>query len=549
MKKLSFLLAGLLLLACQGHKEILPTPPSEAEAKLRLVSVTETSLQLPDGGEVTFEFTVADASYAFNYNAHSPGFQLRLMRSGGQEPEEFRLTEVTPGSVQGRYVAHLADGGGGEPYDQTVCLALVNGDVVVSSSYFTVRCLAEKHNSGVQVETGLPVVFLETEGKKAITSKEDYLPATLYINGAGSFADLEPSACEVRGRGNTTWEWPKKPYLIKLDKKASLLGMPKHKRWVLLANFCDRTLMRNLVSMKVSSMTRLDWTPRCESVELVLNGKHMGNYLLIEQVRVDKDRVPITEMTPEDNEGEALTGGYLLESDFHFNNEVQWTDPHGRGFWADFNTSIPFGVKYPDPDDLTPQQLDYIKKYVYAAADAVYGADSRDPEKGYAAYLDVDSFVDYWLVFEVMGNHELGNPGSVFFHKDRGGKLKAGPCWDFDWGILSYKSSPQARTSLINRDAIWYSALFKDPAFHEKVRARFQELLPQLRTIPAYIDELQMKLQASAGLNFKMWNPAQDASMNGGQIVNGDENIPFDDAVARLKATYEERLAVIEKVL
>ena len=136
----------------------------------------------------------------------------------------------------------------------------------------------------------------------------------------------------------------------------------------------DRTLMRNLVSMKVASMmSNLAWTPGCVPVELVLNGKHMGSYLLIEQVRVDKKRVAVTEMTPEDNVGDAVTGGYLLELDFHYDNEVQWTDPHGHNNqWGD---GIPFGVKYPDPEDLTPQQLTYIKGYISETANTLYGKD------------------------------------------------------------------------------------------------------------------------------------------------------------------------------
>ena len=144
-----------------------------------------------------------------------------------------------------------------------------------------------------------------------------------------------------------------------------------------------------------------------------------------------------------------------------------------------------------------------------------------------------------------MGNHELGNPGSVFMHKDRGGKLVAGPCWDFDWGVLSYSTSPQARTGLVNGNAIWYGRLRQDPAFEAKLKARFQELLPLLETIPDYMDECERLLTESAKLNFAMWNPAEDASQNGGWIINGDENMTFHDAVARLKSIYKERLQVI----
>ena len=355
-------------------------------------------------------------------------------------------------------------------------------------------------------------------------------------------------ACDIRGRGNTTWYWPKKPYLIKLNEKQSLFGMPKHKRWILLANFMDRTLMRNLVSMKVASMmSHLAWTPSCVPVELVLNGKHVGSYLLIEQVRVDKKRVAVTEMTPEDNVGDAVTGGYLLELDFHYDNEVQWVEPLGRNnYWGD---GIPFGIKYPDPEDLTPQQLTYIKGYISETSNTLYGENFKDPDEGYAKYIDVDSFIDYWITFEVMGNHELGNPGSVYMHKDRNGKLVAGPCWDFDWGVLSYNTSPHARTGLVNGNAIWYARLRQDPAFEAKLKARFDELLPKLETIPAYIDECEKLLTESARLNFAMWNPADDASQNGGYIINGDENMSFHNAVARLKSIYQERLQVIPKNL
>ena len=214
-----------------------------------------------------------------------------------------------------------------------------------------------------------------------------------------------------------------------------------------------------------------------------------------------------------------------------------------------FGSGIPFGIKAPDPDEITAAQVQEGKDLIARAAAAIYGPDFRDPEKGYAAYIDVDSFIDYWIVFEVMGNHELGNPGSVYYHCAPGGKLKAGPCWDFDWGILSYNTSPQARNGLINRGACWYALLFEDPTFAARVRTRFNELLPQLRTIPAYIDETEKLLELSARENFKLWNPAEDASMNDGRIINGDENLTYQNAVARIRSIYEERLTVIQNKL
>jgi hypothetical protein len=148
-----------------------------------------------------------------------------------------------------------------------------------------------------------------------------------------------------------------------------------------------------------------------------------------------------------------------------------------------------------------------------------------------------------------MGNHELGNPGSVFMHKDKGGKLTAGPCWDFDWGVLSYKTSPRARRGLINEEAIWYARLMADPAFRSALKARFLELLPSLEQVPAFMEETEQRLRRSAELNFSMWNPVQDASLNNGDIINGDEYLSFHDACERLRNIFRERLTVIRDCL
>jgi len=528
-------IALLLLAACKKEtpQTVVLTP------LLQSVQVESTTVIVPDNGtaEVSFSVTVKDFS-----------FDLKKDVTLFPKTDAVTITQVRA-LGEGRYVAVLSDGGKGEDYEHSVRLGIrekAGAESFVFSSYFTVQL--HRLVPGVVIpETGLATVYINTEKGASIVSKEDYVNASLSIQGLSADESMEDVVCQVRGRGNTTWYWPKKPYLIKLDKKASVLGMPKHKRWILLANFLDRTLMRNMVSMKVASMTGLAWTPHCVPVELVLNGQHKGSYLLIEQVRVDKNRVNITEMSKEDNTGDAVTGGYLLECDFHYDNEVQWIDNHGK--CVEMDNGIPFGVKYPDSEDLTTAQLTYIKNYISEVAGTLYGPDFKDPENGYAKYLDIDSFVDYWIVFEVMGNHELGNPGSVYMHKDRGGKLVAGPCWDFDWGVLSYRSSPQGKTGLINRNAIWYARLFEDPVFAEKVKNRFQELLPQLQTIPDYMDALQKQLSESAKYNFRMWNPADDASMNGGSIINGDENMSFDEAVKLLKENYNIRLSVMSQQL
>ena len=535
MKKsfLAVLGAALLCAACSEKED-----PAGGDPVLWTIRVEAASLEIPPGESAVLPFTVEDKE--------APLREVKLLLDGGREPGEFFVKEIVPGPEKGAYEAVIMDAGLGENYDRNVHLAVAQRNASTGSEYYVqssaFRVYSEAEPPGT-VKTGLPVVYVDTQGGRPVNSKEQFVKASLKIRGTDQYDGLEAADCEIRGRGNTTWAWPKKPYLVKFEENQSSFGMHKHKRWVLLANFMDRTLMRNLVSMKVASMTSLAWTPGCVPVELVLNGKHMGSYLLIEQVRVDNHRVAITEMTAKDNAGDALTGGYLLELDFHYDNEVQWTDPHGHN--NQWGNGIPFGVKYPDPDDLTSQQLTYIKGYVSEAASTLYGSNFKDPDNGYVKYIDVDSFIDYWIVFEVMGNHELSNPGSVFMHKDRGGKLVAGPCWDFDWGVLSYNTSPQARNGLVNGKAIWYERLMQDPAFKARLKARFEELRPKLETIPDYMDECEKLLTASAKLNFQLWNPAEDASQHGGRMINGDENMSFSDAVTLLKSIYKERLRVI----
>ena len=515
----------LAAVACREDEII----PEEEPAQLRSVIPSYTALTIEGGEKAELFITVKD-----------PGFDLlscpiALIRTNGQASKNVMLADISKYNTStGLYRVKLLDMDADLAYEESLQLAItLEGGSTMLSSPFTVTKKVDPTAPGF-MSTGLPIVYVNTSGGRAITSKTTFVQANMSIRGSGGYTGMDPVSCNIRGRGNTTWTWPKKPYLLKLDAQYPVFGMPKHKRWVLLANFMDRTLMRNMVSMHLSSLTRLDWTPHFVPVELVLNGVHQGTYLLIEQVRVDNDRVNIIEMTPQDNSGEALTGGWLLELDFHYDNEFQWKD-HG----------IPFSVKDPDPEKLTAEQKAYIKNYIAEVANVIYGSSFADPAKGYAKYLDVDSFIDYWIVYEVMCNHELGNPGSVFFHKDRGGPLTAGPCWDFDWGVLSFNTTPGDKR-LINRNAIWYSRLFEDPAFKQKVKVRFYELLPELEKIPDYMDECEALLAKSAELNFAMWNPADDKVSNGGKIINGDENLSFHDAVTRLKSNFRTHLNIIK---
>ncbi|MDE6542397.1 MAG: CotH kinase family protein [Muribaculaceae bacterium] len=362
--------------------------------------------------------------------------------------------------------------------------------------------------------SNLPVVYMTTP--LAITSKDVWTAdCEMQIWNAGD-KDGTYQKVNVKGRGNTTWSYPKKPYAIKLNKKAEVLGMPKHKRWCLLANWMDRTVMRNDVAFEIGRrLTGLDWTPHGEYVDVVFNGRMVGNYYLCEQIKVDENRVDIVEMESDDVSEETITGGYLVELDTYF-DEVNKFRTKRR--------NLPVNIKEPDEDVLVPAQLDYIQGYFNRIEDILYGGASGDVFD----LIDVDSFVDWWLVYELAFCGEPGHPKSSYMHKDRGGKLKAGPIWDFDWGSF-YTFETRWR----NQGSIYYNDLFKKHEFVAKVKERWETAKLSLVTIPDYIDKRYLEIQESAELNGKMWPISI--------VVNQDEKLSVTDAVERMKTRYTQR--------
>ena len=172
----------------------------------------------------------------------------------------------------------------------------------------------------------LPVLYIQTENNKTITSKDYYLNATYYLDALGlagyqSIGSASaPLTMEIKGRGNYTWrDFNKKPYRIKLADKQPLLGLNKSKHFALMAHADDaqskKGFMRNQVGFELSRMIGMEWTPATAPVEVVLNGDYIGLYFLTETIRVDKDRVNIVEQEDEETNSEAITGGWLVEID------------------------------------------------------------------------------------------------------------------------------------------------------------------------------------------------------------------------------------------
>ena len=380
----------------------------------------------------------------------------------------------------------------------------------------------------------------------------------------------EPVLASTRVRGNVSQQMPKKPFAVKLDKKHGVLDMPAHKRWVLLANWKDRTLMRNAVAFGIADVFKntlsggMAWNPSGQFVELVYNGVHVGNYYLCEQIKIDGNRLDIKDPYDKDDAFTAAEDyGYLLECDDAYDETWKFTTAN----------YIPFLFK----DDGTNEMLTYAQNFVRGIEDNLY-AGNYD-----AAYekMDLTSLVDYWLIQELMMNSEMQHPKSVYMYINDG-KFYAGPIWDFDWNTLptstsyaeegySYTASMIAKAkcyhkssgyptepmddsswfSTSDKNYFWYPMLVKDATFKALAAERWNAVKGAIQSyVSAKIPAMKTKIATSEAVNNKMWPitvvksgswSTNTYGMGGGAC--GDESKTFEDAVNTMISTLGNRIS------
>ena len=361
--------------------------------------------------------------------------------------------------------------------------------------------------------TNLPTVVINTKGAQEVTSKEEELSSVVYIVSEEGKKLLATEKTGVRGRGNASWNFPKKPYRLKFDEKQQLLDAPaKAKKWTLINNYGDKTLMRNILAFELSRRFGLAYTPYCHPVDVVLNGEYRGCYQLCDQIEVNKNRVNITKMEPEDVALPELSGGYLIEVDAYASTEASH-------FYSTLGT--PVTIKSPDDEDIVNAQTRYITDYFNRMENAVFASNFADPETGYRRYLDLDSFLKHFMVGEMSGNTDTY--WSVYMTKDReSDKFFTGPVWDFDIAfdndqrtypieahtdyIFASKGSvaSEAMRQMVNR-------IVKED---EGARQRLLELWSEARntkgidetSLLEYVDKTVELLNESQKLNFLRWN-------------------------------------------
>ena len=386
------------------------------------------------------------------------------------------------------------------------------------------------------LDTGLPVAEIWTNAYAPILNRDDYVKGCMRITDGSKQtyrAGLYQGAIEIRGRGHSTWDMPKKPYRVKLASPgAQVLDMPADRDWVLLANFADKTLMRGDVGFELSRRLGMAWTPRMRHVELYLNGEYQGNYQLGEHVKVSPRRVDVAAMTAGDVTEPNVSGGYLLEVDYP--DRVAADD-----MITSTSSGLLFNVKAPGNSTGLQTQVNYIHGYLQKVENLLvsnnFGAGS-----GYPTLIDTASFIDWWIGKELVKDPDGAFGTSVYLNKDRGGKLRMGPLWDFDLSLGNddYTDAQFPTGWWIRSNSQWYRHLFQDPAFRAQVQARWKELKKtQIDTLPQFIDRTAKDLEASQRENFKRW-PILDVYVWPNAVVTGS----YKGEVQYLKEWLKKRI-------
>ena len=384
--------------------------------------------------------------------------------------------------------------------------------------------------------TNLPTVSIHTLHDEIPNDKVHQIVSQLTIisdNGTRLFSE----SGTIRERGNASRDFPKKPYRIKFDEKQYMLDAPaKAKKWTLINNYGDKTLMRNLLAFELSRRLGMPYTPYGTAVDVLLNGEYKGCYQLCDQIQVHQDRVPITEMTSTDNAGIALTGGYLIEIDAYANQEKSWFNSSGGN---------PVTIKSPEEDSITSPQKNFIRTF--------FGKMEND----WQTYLDTNTFLRHFLVGELSGNTDTY--WSVFMYKERDeDMLYTGPVWDFD---LAFDNDQRTYPVNNKNDYIYRSGgsctgnmrRFVDNIVinNAKAKSEMVTIWDKARcnglteeNLVAFVDAMEETLARSQRLNFLRW-PILNSRVHQNPRALGS----FEAEVETVRRFVKERLPWMDKRL
>ena len=344
--------------------------------------------------------------------------------------------------------------------------------ILVAIFWFPSISLAQELNLIESLKRNKLTIFeINTKNQANVDSKDYYLKAGFRIyDFKNNTYTLINDSTEIKGRGNSTWENPKKPYRLKLFKSASLGGMPSNRHWVLLANFEDKSASRTKLASDLGNYLGINYTPRSIPVELVLNGEHLGSYQLIEAVKIGSSRIDITQVKTTNG---VISGGVIFELNARLDEQYN--------FYS--NAGLPITIK--DPDDLNTsspetaaKHFDYLVGIFNKAEDALFSSEFTDPLKGYSNFFNVTSAVNWYLTEEILKNFDIGEY-SVYKYIDtkNNNKITYGPIWDFDLSAGNREGPIGFKAKVENA---WMRRFFEDPNFESLVKLKWMTIRENL---------------------------------------------------------------------
>lgn len=389
----------------------------------------------------------------------------------------------------------------------------------------------QEEPSQPDIETGdkLPLITINTNTNTIVDEPKVDAQMTITENDTIVY----DGAIAIEFRGASSQSFPKKSYGLETrdgnneDLKVSLLGFPEEEDWILYGPYSDKSLIRNRLIYDLSrDMDR--YASRSRFVELNLNDSYQGVYVFMEKLKRDSGRIDINNLEDDENSGEDLTGGYILKIDKIAGSNVGEGYHEGISILSNYappnavgGQSIYFLYDDPKAEEITAEQKAYISGYMAKFEDALASNDFADADLGYAAYIDADSFIDFFLLNELANNVD-GYRLSTFMHKEKNEKLKMGPIWDFNlaFGNADYCDGGETDVWAYQFNErcpedfwqvpFWWGRLLQDPAFVARLKARWIALRAGVlaeSAITSKIDAYTMSLDKAGAIeaNFETW--------------------------------------------
>ena len=350
--------------------------------------------------------------------------------------------------------------------------------------------------------TGLPTVWIETTTHKDIDVAGQFYNGKIKMAGnpgTSSNGYITQANAKIMAVGTIYWyrsrihedlQLGKNAYSVLFNDDISLLDSPAGKTWEFYTNTSEKTMLHNQTAFYLGSMSALEYTPRFYHVNLLMNGRYYGTYLMGEDLEVSEGRVNVG------------SDGFLLGIGASFSGPA-------------FSTSyLERAVSVIAPSaSQSESSVDYISNFVTTAENALFSSDFTDASSGWQKYMDIDSFVDWYLINEISKNENGAFRNNCMMNLTRGGKLKMGPLWDFE-KAFSVDSSPNG---FVIKDVNWYARLFKDPAFVAKVKERYDFFYSHKNDIITEISNTAEYLKYAIQEDNNKWNTFTTASNSGEQ--------------------------------